>query len=351
MICSNCFSNFGFKATVKNLGDKDNKVCPTCGTSDGIKVTEKNVDEIVDTFFMDGSVTPEYLIPLFRTIDTDPNIAECFDYQLTEDVIHDLHILKETFKRTVFNPLINMVHGWGDSYLKYSIEDAMNMKIRSKNKLNDKLRTVLDILIKCCKTYHLKKDDLLFRVRKNPLKVLKENEYDSPPKNLTKSIGGRLNNQDVPLFYCSNDPDTCLYESNFGPTDTLILATYNVTEDLLIIDLENLDSEFIGGLSDSLYKTFNERDIFFFLDAITRSKRDYVFLQLLCSRINENGFVGIKYKSFYDRYREDSFSNIAIFGYPLSTNLLSLRSLNRMVINEVKIKWTYGPALGIKEEV
>lgn len=342
MICSNCFLNFGFKSTVKNLGDKDNNICPRCGTTDGIKVTEKNVDEIIDTFFMDGSVTPEYLIPLFRTIDTDSDVAEYFDYQLTEDVIHDLHILKETFKRTVFNPLINMAHGWGDTLLKYRIEDSLNKRIRGKNKLNDNLREFFDVLINCCQKYLIRKDDLLFRIRKNPSNVLAMEEYDSPPKNLTKSIQGRLNTKDVPLFYCSNDPDTCLYESTFDPVDTLILATYKVNRDILIIDLEDLDVEFIERLNDSLQETFNERDISLFLDAITRSKRDYIFLQLLSRRIHENEFLGIKYKSFYNRYREDSFSNIALFGYPLSTNLLSLQSLNRMVINEVRIKWTYG---------
>lgn len=348
MICSNCFLNYGFSSIVKKYGHKSDNECPTCHTKSGSKVSRENVDLIMETFFVEGSVTPQYLHTLFRVIDVaDQNTTgDVFDYKITEDVLHDLNLIRVNFDKTVFNPLVNMAHSWGDTLFRYHIEHNLNKGLKNKNKLNDKIRQVIDRLISCCSEYCIKKNDQLFRIRKNPINPTDHNEYDTPPAKISKNINGRLNNKSLPLFYCSNSPGTCIYESKFDPTDTLILATYKTNQEIVIIDLENQNTGYIDELKDELKEIYNERNISLFLDAITRSQNEYFFLQLISNRAYENKYSGIKYNSFYDRYRTNNSSNIGLFGYPLNSNLLTLQSLNRVVINEVKMKWNYGPALG-----
>ena len=345
MICSNCFSNYGFKSVVKKYGQKNDLACSTCQTKNGSKVTSDNVESILEIFFVEGSITPQYLHSLFRLKEVYGEEIDIFDYEITDDVKHDLNLIKVNFNKSVFNPLINMAHGWGDTLLRYYIEESLNKRVKNKNKLNDKLRQVLDTLITCCSEFCIKKDDLLFIIRKNPSNPHDIKEYDTPPSKINKHINGRFNNNSFPLFYCSSTPGTCIYESKFDPTDTLILATYKVNKEIIIVDLEEQNIESFDKLTNEIKEIYNERNISFFLDAITRSKNEYFFLQLISNRVYENKYNGIKYKSFYDRYRERNFSNIGLFGYPLNNQLLNLQSLNRVVINEVNMNWTYGPAL------
>ncbi len=68
MICSNCFFNYGFKSIVKKYGNKTDDECPNCHTKNGSKVSDENVDIIMETFFVKGTVTPQYLHTLFRVM-------------------------------------------------------------------------------------------------------------------------------------------------------------------------------------------------------------------------------------------------------------------------------------------
>ncbi len=81
-----------------------------------------------------------------------------------------------------------MAHSWGDTLLRYHIEDSLNKRVKNKNKLNDKLRQVIDRFIACCSEYCIKKDDFLFRIRKNPSNPFNIKEYDTPPAKISKNI-------------------------------------------------------------------------------------------------------------------------------------------------------------------
>ena len=64
---------------------------------------------------------------------------------------------------------------------------------------------------------------------------------------------------------------------------------------------------------------------------------------MIAKRAKENGFDGIKYKSFFSKVRDREHSNIAIFGRPLAKNIISLKSLNRIRLYKVLYDYTYDP--------
>lgn len=345
MLCSDCFSDYGLKKTIIEYSVDDNEICPNCFSSSGFKVTTENIKIIMGSFFRNGSVTPGYLIPLFQITEYNSVYEHNLDYELTEEIINDLELIQKFFGLTIATPYINMRRGWGDTLLRCSLEENFNKGNQNNNILNDRLREILDYLINSLTKHYINENQLLFRIRKNPKSPHLEIEYDSRDINALTDSNGRFDNGKYSLFYCCETPSTCVYESKFEPTDLLILATYETNKTLTVIDLEKIDELYLNSLSADLKEIFNESDILVFINAIIRNNADYGFTQLISNRIFERKFDGIKYTSFYNRFRKDTYSNIAIFGQPLKEGQLTLKSLNRIALNEVDFKWTYGPAL------
>ena len=344
MVCINCFKNFGFRYSILLNGSRSKLKCNHCKKNAEKFVTKKNVGNILQEFFFEGTITPQYLHPLFRVVESQKSSydeTKSLDYRITTDVIQDLNLIRSYFNYDVITPHINMRNAWGDTILRWEIQLAIDNHTNSQTPLNE----ILHQLILCCKKIQFKKGDLIFRIRKNPKNPHSDSEYDSPPLELSNKVNGRFNNELFQLFYCSNNIETCLYESKFDPTDIIIVATYQLNRDIEIVDLENTDSDYLNSLDQNLQQIFNAEDIQLYLGALTRSTKEYNIMKLISSQIFKDGYTGLKYSSFFNRYRETVSYNIGIFGFPIKSNLVTLVSLNNIVINSVEIKWKLGPCL------
>ena len=69
----------------------------------------------------------------------------------------------------------------------------------------------------------------------------------------------------------------------------------------------------------------------------------YKMYRLLATRAKEHWFDGIEYNSFFSRVMNDRKSDLALFGYPLRDNVLTLESVNKTRIKEIKYKLNFGP--------
>lgn len=228
-----------------------------------------------------------------------------------------------------------MRNAWGDTEIRGDI--VLGIKNLPASKIA--LEKALDKLIDGCKKETIPAHSLIFRIRKNPKNLHKPSEFDAPPSSIL-SNDGRFNNKEFSLFYCSSDPETCLYESKFDPVDKIILATFEVVAPIKIVDLTHHDdrqNDSFGG------------DLEVFISAICRSTKDCYLLKYISKRIYERGYAGFKYYSFFNRYREIEYNNIALFGHPVAEKKLKLNSLNNIDVNGLQLNWAMGPALAFHD--
>jgi hypothetical protein len=78
-------------------------------------------------------------------------------------------------------------------------------------------------------------DERLVRLRKRPQDPSAANEYDSPPSRCRG--GGRLDSEDFPVLYASQDIEVCVHECRVTVEDDLYMATLAPTRPLRCLDL------------------------------------------------------------------------------------------------------------------
>jgi hypothetical protein len=68
-------------------------------------------------------------------------------------------------------------------------------------------RTIIERILKEYPECIMPKDEVIYRLRANPEDPVADGEYDSQPD---KFLGrGRLDSQEQPVFYCSQDIEGC----------------------------------------------------------------------------------------------------------------------------------------------
>lgn len=55
ILCSNCFKDSGLRTMAKRMGATSALACPNCGSTDGVLLDEKQVEELCDNYFVNGS--------------------------------------------------------------------------------------------------------------------------------------------------------------------------------------------------------------------------------------------------------------------------------------------------------
>ena len=86
-------------------------------------------------------------------------------------------------------------------------------------------------------------------------------------------------------------------------------------------------------------------DIFYFVNAQLLFGSRSHYAQLLGMRLQERGFNGIKYPSFFSDVRPERarFANIAIVGRPIREGLVEIQSLNNLRLDTIRYVFTFGP--------
>jgi hypothetical protein len=54
--CSNCFHDVGLRQVAEKFGDSAAGACPTCGSSEGLKLTRNSLEDACTEFFVRGSI-------------------------------------------------------------------------------------------------------------------------------------------------------------------------------------------------------------------------------------------------------------------------------------------------------
>lgn len=317
ILCSKCFHNKGLVIESEKIGIQDNSICLNCKNNNGVKLNESLIQDLIEIFFINGSKNLnngafESIYKVLGKIFTDIN----FDSTLKNDykLLMDNSIDKLNYNAP-------SLWRFGETDFKDDLKEANEQ---------EKINAELDKIIKISEIYTIKKGTELFRIRLNAKDLHLNSSFDSAPSHISKE--GRLNSNCESVFYGAFDIETCIHEVRTTVYDEIILVTYEANEDIELIDLEKME--------DTIYDN-SQWGIIPFIEYEFYSPH-YNFTQLIAKRIKEQGFKGIKYKSFYSKVRDGINSNFALFGFPLKEKILKIHSLNRIKLNTIKYDFTLG---------
>jgi len=220
--CSDCFNDQGLKLDAFLIGLDSPSPCPNCGKTSGRKLSRHLLGALAHRFFVWGT------------------LHRC-DYGAAPIVQFNHHRATEIDSASWFEAdlrLIGQLLGVGFFY--YGPRLWMVGEVEPLKALQEP-STRTEIIARILNEYpttEITSDQLLYRLRRNPQRPDKFDEYDSPPIDLTDS--GRLDSKGFPVLYCSQDLQVCIHECRVTAEDELFVATLAPTRKLKVLDFAEL---------------------------------------------------------------------------------------------------------------
>lgn len=344
LLCSNCFTDEGLRIDAAKHGFAQQGECPNCKSPDGQKLTQENVLDLAESFFVSGTLTRfDYgAAPKIRFSESCYGQSDIAPSTWLEN---DVKIIGEAAK-------IGFYH--------YGPRMWMLGEVAPLKKLENPLtrpKIIKRILRKYPETT-LSKGSKFYRLRVNPKRPTDSSEYDSPPVNLAGK--GRLDSPGFSVLYGSQDIDVCIHECRASTEDELFVATLKGQQDLRMLDLTHVLEE-TGTELESL-------DMAIHMLFLAQS-HSYEIARDIAIAAKEAGFDGVSYPSFFSLIRTGTcpfetvgglsirqffpeskhyveattICNLALFGRPVETGLVSVECINRLILDQVSYRRHFGP--------
>lgn len=339
-LCSECFQDQGLKLMAEGIGKESNKRCINCLKSNGFKLEIEDIEQLAYQFFVVGSILKSRygaapIIQFNKYQKTDAR----FSGYLNEDV----HIFEKFLG-------VGFFHYGPRTWMIGDIEPLEDMQ--NSNKRNK----VYEKILKEYPAVALQDSDFFYRIRINPEIPNSETEYDSPPK----SGNGRLDNENFPILYGSQDLEVCIHECRVTVEDEIYVATIKPSKNLKLLDLTELIEE-----KCTEFESLDLAVQMLFL----AGKHSYEISKNMSLKVKEYGFDGIVYPSFFSlvrtgrvpfptvygisnrkipEYRDfeksDTIQNIALFGRPIKDKTVQVVNINKLCLNRIIYDYQFGPA-------
>lgn len=329
-LCTLCFRNFGVRREAELVaGGPVSSPCPNCKLIGGGFLDRGVCEQLLHRFFVEGSIPPEAggHAPVYEFNPHHLHGEVLFATELDSD----LELLSRFLGVGLFHygpPLWRFGHTDHYSALKGNMEDGTATQGEAR-------KAIWEEVIARCSIKTLEPGMSIFRVRRGQqLPPAIPAEFDTPPPGLASE--GRYDSAERPVFYGAEDVETCLHESRVTLSDYIALATFTPTRPLRLLDLaDNID--------DSSARTpFEQVDVFMKRLAFA-GKQDYDLCRELAAEIEERGFDGFLFISYFAQAHRQKLRNIALHGHPVQSGKLQLVSVNRIRLAETNYKYSFGP--------
>jgi hypothetical protein len=344
LLCSDCFHDEGLRLSSMRIGQRDMSSCPNCGSRLGIKLNRRLLASLAQQFFVWGTIrrarygaSPTVQINKHRT--TSINVAGWLD--------RDLRLLEGALQVGFFYyaPRLWMIG---------EVEPLKALQtVESREEVISRIVTEYPTRI-------LSGDESFYRLRQAPLNPDDFGEYDAPPGE--RPARGRFETSELPILYGSQDLEVCLHECRVTADDELYIATLAPTRELKLLDLADV----LSGENVSEFESLDMAVHMLFLAgghsyeicrAIARAARKCgfdglvypsYFTLLRSGRIPLENVYGISLRRIPERReltRESIISNLALFGRPIADGLVTVKCINRVILNKVEYTPHFGPLL------
>ena len=328
----------------ERLGEDDSSVCPRCTTTDGRKLNTDRLITLVQNFFVWGSVRKfEYgAAPAVQFNDLRKT-----DISMPQSLTADASLLEAALGIGFFS--------YGPRFWMFGEIEPLKSLQQEESRAE-----VIHRILRKYDSKTLSTNEKIYRIRKNPIRPSHNNEYDSPPAELSK---GRLDTAQLPVLYESPDLQTCLHECRVTAEDDLFVATLRPTRDLELLNVTCLLDE-PRGVSE--FESLDLAVNMLFL----AGEHSYPITRSLSRAARLAGFDGLMYPSYfsmlrngvkpfettrgishrripqYKKFEESKIAtNVAIFGRPIEEGLLEVSSTNRVILSTAIYSVHFGPVM------
>jgi hypothetical protein len=345
VLCSACFTDYGLRLDANRIGIPHALPCPNCGVQGTKKLTPYLVRVLASQFFVRGSV--------HRSTYGSAPLVQFNEARFQKGDYHGPDWLKKDIALISEKGQIGFFH--------YGPRLWMLGYISPLEGLQDPLtrRTIIERILKEYPERIMPKDEVIYRLRANPEDPVADGEYDSQPD---KFLGrGRLDSQEQPVLYCSQDIEGCVHECRVTVEDELYLAALKSTKELRLLDLTAVLRE--EGVTEFESLDMAVHMLFFAAD------HSYEITRAIAVEARNAGFDGLLYPSYFSQVRSGAmpfetvyglsvrrfpsaakyaisgiFSNVGLFGRPVKDGRLEVTCVNRLVIHKVSYDFRFGPA-------
>lgn len=341
LMCSKCFKDEGLKQTAERIGINNNNICKNCNQTDGKKLNERLLSQLVFYFFVKGSLYKvDYgAAPIIQYNDLRDCEIEFFD-----DLKLDVDMISKYIKLGLFL--------YGPRLWMLGEIEPLKQLIN-----NDERNRIMDRIINEYPSKYLDKKDFFYRIRINPEYPEEYHQFDSPPSEFLEK--GRFDSKDLPVLYASQDIEVCIHECRVSSEDEVYMATLEPTKKLKFLDLTEV--------IDDMENEFESLDLAIHM-LFFAGKYSYKISREIAKFIYDNNFDGIIYPSYFSAMRTGCFpfetiyglsirkipqlnsyaqsqiiGNIALFGRPINDGKIIVKNLNKLILNKINYDYTFGP--------
>ncbi len=337
LLCSDCFQDEGLRLDSLNIGIDINEKCPNCSSRNGKKLDAILIKEIAYRFYVQGTFQ--------KTQYGGAPIIQFNKHQKrnkSEIGNGDMGLIEKAINIGFFpyGPRLWMI---GEIEPLKSLQNTIERE------------GIIKRIIKEYPVKILKKDEIFYRLRKNPKQPNNIHEYDSPPSSGT----GRLDSDTLSIFYGSQDLEVCIHECRVSVEDELYIASVLPYRNLKLLDLSALLDE-----NETEFESLDLAMNFLFY----AGDHSYEISRRIAKEIEEAGFDGIIYPSYFSTMRTGSMPfetvygislrrlpiysdhvksqvipNIALFGRPIKEGKIKVKCINRLMLSKVKYEYRFGP--------
>jgi hypothetical protein len=345
LICSDCFFDEGLKLDSIRIGIKNDGECPHCKSRNGYKLTKNLVRTLCYRFFVRGTIT-KCNYGGFPLIQFNEQHFSNSEINVSPWLENDVNLIESIGKIGLFY--------YGPRFWMFGEIEPLKSLQRKKMRLS-----VIDRILNEYPQRIISNEDFFYRLRINPKVPYEISEYDSPPD---KYLGkGRLDDKDFPVLYASQDLELCVHECRATVNDDIFISKLKPTKRLKLINL----TELIYELNVTEFESLDIAIHFLFL----AGKHSYKICREIAKAALSRGFDGIIYPSYFSYIRtgmvpfdtvygisirrinqlkrfakSQIIPNIALFGRPIKEDFIKVDCINRVLINLVDYKLSFGPA-------
>lgn len=344
VLCSNCFQDEGLRLSSASIGQKDMSKCPNCGYKLGMKLSRTSVAQLAQQFFVWGTIQ-RLKYGASPVVQFNKHQPTSIDLSLWLEP--DLRLFEKTLQVGFFHygPRLWMV---GEVEPLKALQEP---------------KTRAEIILRILNKYPgriLDTDECFYRVRKAPASPEDIHQYDPPPQ---EKLGeGRFDTAEFPILYGSQDVEVCLHECRVAAEDDLFIATLAPLRRPRLLNLaEPLWEEHVD--------EFESLDMAVHMLFLAGS-HSYEISREIAVAAQKGGFDGLVYPSYFtllrtgatpfettfgishrrfpellQHTRKTTISNLALFGRPIADSSVSVRCINKVILNRVEYKLRFGPLL------
>lgn len=322
--CTNCFIDAEIKAIIENSENKVIGNCSFCGKKNVLVYDIENDSTLADLF--EGLLevyTPTKNLSSFyprEKVDLLKNLlySQWHIFNIQPESIYSLitHICREKYEEMpeLFDAPVGIWQNYDRDFL---VENAILTNytwtefveaIKWKNRFHIHYinEDILKLFIRCvCKTYRA--GSIFYRARISyDAGGYSVDDMYAPPRG--KATAGRANPDGISMLYLADQVKTTLYEIRAGVYDYVTIGTFELLEDIEVINLADIDkiSPFFAANAygiDFLRQAVNADNLKVISNEIAKPLRrhdsslDYLPTQYISDFIKSKTYAGIEYAS------------------------------------------------------